>query len=225
MDGLPQLDGPIPEPGLSEAPLEGLSLAELHAALEAPAAVCEPGPGEHPAAVLVSLREGDGGLELLLVRRADNLAHHPGQIAFPGGRADESDGSAWETALREAAEELDLPRGQVRRLGPLSPVRVSVSGHLVQPLVGLLPAGAEPRILTGETAAFFWVPLAGLIAAARPIRRSSCPGWEFDLPQGRVWGMTARVLSELLARLAQARRSESAGHLRRLPEPGPPLPR
>src|SRR5437764_1006355 len=44
-----------------------------------------------PAAVLILLGEGVNGPDVLLLRRADTLGSHAGQVAFPGGGADESD--------------------------------------------------------------------------------------------------------------------------------------
>ena len=69
------------------------------------------------AAVLVPLVERAEGLTMMLTQRTDHLDHHPGQISFPGGHVEESDGSAEEAALREAEEEVGLDREHVRIVG------------------------------------------------------------------------------------------------------------
>ena len=78
-------------------------------------------PRRTPAAVLVPLVERAGALSVLLTRRTDHLHDHPGQIAFPGGRSEETDESAIMTALRETEEEIGLARTAYRRAWPRCP--------------------------------------------------------------------------------------------------------
>lgn len=167
------------------------------------------GEGERPAAVLLGLRPGAEGPELLLVRRADHLDEHAGQIALPGGRMDAGDGHPGATALREAAEETGLDPGRVTLLGCLGQVPVPVSRHRVQPVAAWLERGIRVGKASPETAAVWFSPLARLLAAARPVERRGRRAWDFHLPGARVWGMTALVVEELFRRL---------GHLTR--EPG-----
>lgn len=158
--------------------------------------------GLRPAAVLLALRDGREGPELLLVRRADHLDEHAGQVALPGGRMDERDGHPAATALREAREEVGLDPGRVTLLGVLTPLPVPVSRHHVVPVVGWLAAGAEVGIASEETAEAWFTPLAQLLHSARPALLRGLPGWEYHLPGARVWGMTALVLADLFRRLA-----------------------
>ena len=175
--------------------------------------------GAHRAAVLLpfQLDEHDV-IRLWMVRRGADLQHHPGQIALPGGREEDVDQSVSDIALREAQEELGIPPQQVEVLGRLSDQWVPVSCNLVTPIVGLLPEGLQPRILTEETAEILCPSLHELLACARERKYSRIfrqvenepvqdwfsigPGWDFDLPDATVWGMTANVLSELFTRFS-----------------------
>ena len=69
-----------------------------------------------PAAVLIALVERDHGLSVILTRRSDTLRRHTGQVALPGGRRDPGE-TPWQTALREANEEIGLDRSEERRVG------------------------------------------------------------------------------------------------------------
>ena len=65
-----------------------------------------PGRVLRPAGVLAPLIERNGQLELILTKRSSRLKHHPGQIAFPGGKQDDTDADVIAAALREAEEEI-----------------------------------------------------------------------------------------------------------------------
>jgi 8-oxo-dGTP pyrophosphatase MutT (NUDIX family) len=90
-----------------------------------------------PAAVLVGVQDGPRGARIVLTKRASHLRHHPGQIAFPGGRQDACDADLIATALREASEEIALPPSAVQVLGTLPP-HETVTGFLVSPVLALL---------------------------------------------------------------------------------------
>src|SRR6266850_2017052 len=80
--------------------------------------VVPPGP-LIPAAVLVPIVDHAGEPYLLFAKRTDRVGHHKGQISFPGGVIDPGDTSALDAALREAEEEIALPRSAVEPLGTL----------------------------------------------------------------------------------------------------------
>ncbi len=86
----------------------------------------------------------------VFTRRRADLRRHAGEISFPGGRRDPDDADLRETALREAEEEIGLPRGDVRVLGELAPTSTFVTGYLIHPFVGLIPAGEELAALAGR---------------------------------------------------------------------------
>ena len=164
-----------------------------------------PPAGDIPAAVLVGLVAGPEGWYLLLIRRTETPSHHPGEIAFPGGRLEPGESSA-QAALREAEEELGIPPAGVDLLGALPLVRTRVSGYAVTPWVGVVGAGPAAGIVAepGEVAAILEVPLALLADPAarreqRYIRGASLtvvPA--FDVAGMTIWGATARIIDDLL---------------------------
>ncbi len=155
-----------------------------------------------PAAVLVPLVERAGGLTVLLTRRTDHLHDHAGQISFPGGRCDPGDCDALATALREAEEEVGLPRDRVRPIGRLD-TYITRTGFEVVPVVGLVD---PPPFLTPdpfEVAELFEVPLEFVVDPANHRRHSRVYAGRsrefYVLPWQHyyIWGATAGMLVNL----------------------------
>lgn len=159
-----------------------------------------------PAAVLVALMDRPEGLSLLLTKRASGLRHHPGQIAFPGGKVDPTDADATAAALREAREEVGLDPARVTILGPLS-AHETVTGFDVMPIVAHVGPGFTPVCEAGEVEEAFFVPFAHVSdPAAYSIQRRQWLGqWRsfYTVPYGPyyIWGATARILRVLAARM------------------------
>jgi 8-oxo-dGTP pyrophosphatase MutT (NUDIX family) len=155
-----------------------------------------------PAAVLVPLVPREQGLTVLLTQRTVHLAHHAGQISFPGGRVDAGDGSAEETALRETEEEIGLARERVRVLGRL-PTYFIPSGFKVTPVVGWVEPPFDLRLDEFEVADAFEVPLAFFLDRSNHrLERGERNGRVrefFVMPyEGRnIWGATAGMLVTL----------------------------
>lgn len=160
------------------------------------------------ASVLVPIVEKKGGARLILTMRAPTLKHHPGQIAFPGGKVDESDNGIVEAALREADEEIGLHSTHVDALGCL-PSHETVTGFVATPVLGLVSPDFQPRVQYGEVAEVFSVPLDHVLERANyTIQNRRWRGARrhyFTVPWGPyyIWGATARMLRALADRMAE----------------------
>jgi 8-oxo-dGTP pyrophosphatase MutT (NUDIX family) len=167
-----------------------------------------PGRVLRPAGVLIAVRTGPLGPELILTKRSSRLKHHPGQIAFPGGKVDPCDDGPIGAALRESWEEVGLPQDRVTVLGTL-PQHETVTGFLVTPVLGVVSGDFTPVPEAGEVEEVFTVPLAYVTAPANfCIERRRWRGeWRryYAVPYGPyyIWGATARILRGLADRLAQ----------------------
>lgn len=157
-----------------------------------------------PAAVLVAVRAETQ--TVILTKRSARLKHHPGQIAFAGGKQDPTDADPTSAALREAHEEIGLDPSLVDVVGTL-PAHETVTGYAVTPVIALIdgPFVAIPE--EGEVSEVFEVPLAHLMTPAKfqiegriwqgKIRRY------YTVPFGPyyIWGATARILRGLAERM------------------------
>ena len=182
------------------------SLAEIKSAIdqrEHTPARFRPDPSHASVAMITA--PGDAGLEVCFILRATRAGDPwSGQVAFPGGRAEQGDDNAYAVAERETTEEIGLILKPSHRLGPL-PVRPDVRGSLtLSPFIYHLPTSAKhiasPQDPT-EVARVFWVPMSHLFdegavtALDFPLGGtvSSFPGIGYD---GEIiWGLTLRILN------------------------------
>jgi 8-oxo-dGTP pyrophosphatase MutT (NUDIX family) len=186
------------------------TLAAIRAALKKPGAgssdfdlnpgtVLPEGRRLRPAGVLAPIQNRNGRLEMLLTKRSSALKHHPGQIAFPGGKQDENDADVIAAAIREAQEEIGLPPDLVEVLGTL-PMHETVTGFVVTPVFVFV---REDFVITpepGEVEEVFSVPLDHFMTSENYVVQSR--RWRgqmrsyFAVPYGPyyIWGATARML-------------------------------
>lgn len=165
-----------------------------------------------PAAVLVPIVLREKGLTVLFTRRTDHLAHHAGQISFPGGHIEEGDPEPAAAALRETEEEVGLDRRHVRVIGRLDRY-VTRTGFDVTPVVGLVtpPFAVTPD--PTEVAEVFEVPLAFLLDPANHKRMSrdveGVARHFYAVPYGDyfIWGATAGMVMNLYEFLRRDRDS------------------
>jgi 8-oxo-dGTP pyrophosphatase MutT (NUDIX family) len=177
------------------------------------------------SAVMVLFYPRDDSASFLLTERPGDLSRHPGQISLPGGRAEAGDASLWHTALRETREELGIRTGRIRTLGRLHPVQLNVSGYVIHPFVAWSPVPPRLRPDPGEVAAVIEVPAATLLDVNVVVeeewllRGSYWLVTYYKFREHRIWGATARIMSELAGLLQEepAWRDFAPGSVRTAP--------
>ncbi len=187
-----------PQGELSDTPLRHSAVLMLFGALD-----------RKPA--LGGVRSVPAELDVLLTRRADQMRHHPGQIAFPGGGVEPGDADLPSTALREAQEETGLDPAGVEVLGTLPAVLIPVSNNLVTPVVGWWRLPSPVAADHTESVEVFRAPVAELLSpgarGTSVLQRSdfSHRGAAFQLSPRlgghTVWGFTGMLLAGLFDEL------------------------
>jgi 8-oxo-dGTP pyrophosphatase MutT (NUDIX family) len=177
-----------------------------------PADVASPAPMGRHAVVAALLRESAGGAEVLLIRRAEHqLDPWSGHMALPGGHGDASDASLVHTAVREIAEEVGLDLvGHARLLGRLPELVAAPAQLTIFPLVFALDAGQEPEANPNEVAEVVWATIEHLRSPRAKssyelsVREQRHIFPAFDVRGRIVWGLTYRILGNLLSTLEPA---------------------
>jgi 8-oxo-dGTP pyrophosphatase MutT (NUDIX family) len=167
-----------------------------------------------PAAVLIAVTDVPDNPQIILTQRPNDMRDHPGQVAFPGGKIDAGE-DAIAAALREAEEELALPRSAVRIIGASDPY-ITGTGFEVTPVLGVVPHGLALTPSPAEVAAWFEAPLDLLLD-----RASWCTNevfWrgatrrylEMEYNGFRIWGVTAAIIANLSRRIALEKLRDAA---------------
>ncbi|ODT00828.1 MAG: coenzyme A pyrophosphatase [Erythrobacter sp. SCN 62-14] len=167
-----------------------------------------------PAAVLIAVTDVADNPQVILTQRPNTMRDHPGQVAFPGGKIDAGE-DAITAALREAEEELALPRQAVQVIG-VSDDYVTGTGFVVTPVVGVVPPGLPLVPHPSEVAAVFTAPLGLLLDSSQWQtnevfwRGANRRYLEMDYQGFRIWGVTAAILANLARRIAYEKLSDVA---------------
>jgi 8-oxo-dGTP pyrophosphatase MutT (NUDIX family) len=157
------------------------------------------------AAVLVAVTDRpEPGV--ILIQRTDTMRKHAGQVAFPGGRVDPEDADATAAALREAEEEIALPRGAVTVIGAADRYTTG-TGYDITPVIGVIAPDLAYHPNEAEVADVFEVPLHFVFDPANQIEaQAEWQGkmrryYEITWQDRRIWGATAAMMVNLSRRL------------------------
>jgi 8-oxo-dGTP pyrophosphatase MutT (NUDIX family) len=184
------------------------ALERLRRIVAARPAIAIDAPQYRRASVLVPLIATPDGYSLLLTRRAENLAAHSGQIAFPGGGVEEGE-TLQDAASREAEEEVGLRRDNVEIFGRLDDL-VTNSGFLVAPFTAVVHDRIDYVMQETEVAEIFEVPLDALLDERLPevryvtFRERRYPAYFYRYGAYEIWGLTGRMLKSFLDLVWQA---------------------
>jgi 8-oxo-dGTP pyrophosphatase MutT (NUDIX family) len=161
--------------------------------------------GGRCAAVLAPLyRDAAGDLHAVFTRRREDLRSHPGEISFPGGRQDPGEDLVT-TALREAQEEVGLPPEAVTVAGALPPTPTLVTNYAIYPYVGAIEPGFAWVLQETEVATVLELRVRD-VRDGHGLRRLVRRGVPFKtdtyvVGEHLIWGATARIVGDLLARV------------------------
>ena len=159
-----------------------------------------------PAAVLVPVVDRPDPT-VILTLRPNTLREHAGQVAFPGGRVDPQDSGPVDAALREAWEEIALPRQRVEIIGIADPYH-TITGYQVTPVIGVVPPDLVLKAQPAEVAAIFEAPLDYILHPRHQLvrtvewRGAERTYYEIVWEGHRIWGATAAMIVNLSRRLA-----------------------
>lgn len=159
------------------------------------------------SAVLCLLYPENGQLQVLLMKRIEDLTAHSGQVSFPGGRYEPEDITMQGTAMREAKEEVGIDPEQIDVLGALTSLYIPVSNYNVFPFVGYIDKRPEYNLNRKEVSHIIEIPLSHLLDDNNKITANvSSPAMPGIIRKVRayrlddnmiIWGATAMIISEL----------------------------
>lgn len=188
----------IPKPGWSAqqnmAPAHRLSLYKNFTI---------PSSAKQAAVMMLLYPNKKNEIHFCLIQRPDYQGTHAKQISFPGGKQDPTDGSLWNTALRETQEEVGVFKKHIELITSLSPTYIPPSNFIVHPFMAFLDHAPNFILQTREVEGVIEVPLHQLVNEAsvkvRPVKTSYAPTMDvpmFVFDKQEVWGATAMILAE-----------------------------
>jgi len=157
-----------------------------------------------PSAVLIPLYENEGQYHIVFIRRTDTVKTHKGQISFPGGTREISDGTLLDTAIRESTEEIGLLPGDAEVLGELDDEITTTSNYIVTPFIAMIPWPYSFVINKDEVDEIFKVPVTALLDkdCLKPdieyLNGKEFESYAYHYKGKVIWGATARILNKLL---------------------------
>ena len=174
------------------------------------------------SAVLALIAEWESEQFMVLQVRTQTVAHHKGEISFPGGARDSTDKNLRDTALRETNEEMGIAPESIEILGALNDCQTYVSGYRIRPFVGLMVAEREADLsfqkAEREVRDVLVLPLETMMSPEvriwHPVSRDGemVPTRAYLVPNDGeeylIWGATARILTNLFAIIDQVERRE-----------------
>jgi 8-oxo-dGTP pyrophosphatase MutT (NUDIX family) len=167
--------------------------------------ILPPDPTRRQAAVLLPLFKNATDYHLVFTKRTDTLTHHKGQVSFPGGSFEPTDGDLLSTALRESYEEVGIRPQDVSVLGRLDDLSTFSTSFTISPFVGLIPYPYPFHPNPIEVAIVFDVPVSVLAdpsVGRRYIRArddgATIEDYEFHVNGHVIWGATARIIHRFL---------------------------
>jgi 8-oxo-dGTP pyrophosphatase MutT (NUDIX family) len=168
--------------------------------------ILPPDPSRRQAAVLLPLFKNATDYHLVFTKRTETLTHHKGQVSFPGGSFEPSDGDLLTTALRESYEEVGIRPEHVSILGRLDDLSTFSTSFTISPFVGLIPYPYPFRPNPIEVAIVFDASVSVLAdpTMGRKYIRARDDGatiedYEFYVNGHVIWGATARIVSHFLS--------------------------
>jgi 8-oxo-dGTP pyrophosphatase MutT (NUDIX family) len=156
------------------------------------------------SSVLILLYPDNSNIYFVLIKRRNDGGVHSGQISFPGGAMEKSDGSFYETALREANEEVGIDTGDVKIIGSLTELYIPPSNFLVFPVLGYMNTRPVLTPDPGEVAGIIEADLFKLVNTGKAEwKKINVRGYKvnspyYDIGGHTVWGATAMILSEFI---------------------------